>query len=168
MKNYIDYVILLIDKEGNEVFVNISDDYHKHIQPFKKLDDRFMLEDFLKYKGTDNITGYDIASYLGGMGNIVFFHTDVSNWRNNKKNASIIIPEDMSCIQKEMLLELIQNLKKEEFDFYLNIVKFKNLKSYKVIHNHVNLALLLRQVYNIGEDRESRNDKCKKTRLVKN
>ena len=169
MKNYLDYVVSVIDKEGSEFFIEIDETYHKHIQPFKQLEqqnEKFKIKDFLSYKGTDNVTGYEIASYLGGKGYIIFFHTDVSNLKIKKKNASIIIPKEMTDIQKEKLLELIQILDSEKFSYYLNIVSFKKKKSYKIVHNHISLALLKKQVYNYNSERG--NGKCKNMKVLSN
>ncbi|MBR3898113.1 MAG: hypothetical protein IKJ43_02395 [Bacilli bacterium] len=168
MMNYLYYVVLLINREGHEFAVEVDDTYHKHVQPFKKLqlsDENLEVNEYLKYKGTDNVTGYEIASFLGAEGNIVFFHTDVSNWKSQKKAASIVMPVEMNKIQKDKLFKLIETLDDEDFCYYLNTVKFKNKTSYKLVHNHINLALLKKQVYNIDEVRESEDIKCKKMNL---
>ena len=159
MKKYIEKVISIIDEKGNEYSVSINEKYHKHVQAFKKIEadnEIFNLNDYIKYKGTENITGYELASYLSANGNIVFFHTDVSNWKTNKKEGSILIPYKLNKIQIEKILELIENLKKEQFSFYINQAKFKNNKSYKVIHTPINVAFFLKESYNKINNIESR------------
>ncbi len=37
MESYLKYVIYIIDKDGREFYVPTNENYHKHIQAFKKL-----------------------------------------------------------------------------------------------------------------------------------
>lgn len=167
MSNFEKYVIYLIDKDGNEFNVPVSEKYHKHIQAFKKLqldNPALNLDKYIKYKGTNNITGYELASFLGANGSIVFFHTDVANYLKGKKEGSIIIPTNLTDIQNIKLLELIDNLKKEEFTFYITESKFKNNKSFKIVHTPTTLALFLKKDYNSNV--ESRNIKCKTKKII--
>jgi len=165
MKDYINIVISIIDINGKEINVEVNERYHKHIQPFKaaaKNHKNLQIEKYIEKRGTDNITGYDIASFLGAEGSVVFFHTDVSNYKMNKKEGSIIIPKLITNSQKIKLKKLIENLEEEKFKFYVTQSKFKKNSSYRLVRIPLNLALLKKLVYNVdiikGED-----EICKKT-----
>lgn len=162
MADYLKYVILIIDKEGNEYNVPVDETYCKHIQPFKKLhkqNSELKIDSYLNYRYTDNITGYEIASYLGAQGNIVFLHTDVSNWKMGKKEGTIIIPEKLTEKQENKLYYLIENLKRQDFSFYITQTKFKKKNSYKLIHQALKIATVQQKNYNCDERVESRNVK---------
>ena len=159
MKDYLKYVVCVIGKNGEEIHTSVNDKFHKHIQAFKAFDKILKVEEYIKHKGTENITGYDIASFLGASGNIVFFHTDVSNYKINKREASIIIPKDMTDEQKQKLRELCENLNRQNFSYYLTQTWFKN-KNYKLVHKSLNVALLKKLVYNVDNRKEV--EKCKK------
>lgn len=163
MTDYLNYLVCVIEPDGNEIAAKVDEKYHKHIQAFREIDknnEQLHIKDYIKHKGTDNITGYELASFLGAEGNVVFFHTDVSNYKNNKRQASIIIPESMTESQKTELRDLYKNLEKQGFSYYITQTRFKNNSSYKLVHNTLNLALFKKLVYNV-DNREGEEEKCK-------
>ena len=96
----------------------------------------------IKYKESNKlstITGFEMSKYIAAQNNVVFFHTDVRNAFLGKKEASIIIPYNISDIQKGELKRLIEILKSEGFALYLGKASFVKKKSLKTKYERLKL-----------------------------
>ena len=150
--NYSDKVLVLIDRDGKEYFLNTLKDDVKHYSAYSRLDKKININldniiNSIKKNG-DSITGFDISKRLSIKGNVVFFHTDVSNYYKNKKEASIMIPDNINNVQKNKLKEMLNNL--DDFNLYYGEVFAKNINS-KVKYKRLKKEELYKKIGEVYE-----------------
>lgn len=143
--NYLNYVISIIDKSGNEINLPVNENDTKHINAFLRLaaDNRFDTSSLMRYIDNNeyNITGFELSKFLTAEGNIVLCHTDVHNYLNGAKEFSFMRPEVITPNQYNRLRQMSSSLL--DYDVYYGIVHYKNEHSQKIIYQRVDYDIFM-------------------------
>lgn len=154
MKDYSKIVISLITKDGEQYNLASSKSDTKHIFAFLRLidvvgSDIFYLKDYINSKKNKSlITGFELAKYLASKGNVIFFHTDVNNALFDKKEASLIVPDDMNYNQIDKLNNMCKCL--ENFKIYIGIVHNSNKN--RIWYERSSISYLTKTINNYYEN----------------
>lgn len=135
MKEYINYVISIINSEGEEINLSASKKDTKHVRAFLRLNalgfDNTSLKDYINDSGY-RVTGFELTKFLASKGNIVLCHTDVYNCFSNIKEAILIRPEIITSMQFDSLVRMIHDL--SDFHIHYGIAHYRNSRGRKIIY----------------------------------
>ena len=151
MVDYKNTVISIINNEGKEESLCSSKEDEKHISAYNRFVNKFSMDKYniLKYLGNienkGKITGFDISKQISGEGNIVFFHTDVHNSFLNIRNASVMVPENLTIKQQRQLELLMNKFSDDNFNVYFGVAQKKKRKS-KVIYRRVDYKTYKKEI----------------------
>lgn len=109
-------VLVIIDSNGRIYPLSISADAN-HLAVFKRFittypADMFQIKNYLE-ENKDNISklsGMSIAKFISDSGNIIFFHNDVHDYSNKAKNATLMLPNSLTKIQRNTLRQLLPSM----------------------------------------------------------
>lgn len=140
MKDYINYVISVINPDGEEVNLPASKKDDKHIMSFLRLmyESGFDNTALMRYINDNGykITGFELSKFLASEGNIILCHTDVHNCFSGTKEASLMRPESITVMQYDSLVRMTSHL--SDFHIYYGVVHYKNEQSQKIIYQRTN------------------------------
>lgn len=128
VKDYSKIVISIITSDGLQFDLLSSPNDYKHVVAYKRLVnemsfDRFRIMDYIHSRGHESsITGFELSEFVSASGNVVFFHTDVSNSFLDRRQASIMIPEIITDVQKKMANQMLSDL--DGFSLYMGQASF--------------------------------------------
>ena len=131
MKDYINYVISVINPDGEEVNLPASKKDDKHIMSFLRLmyESWFDNTALMRYINDNDykITGYEFSSFVAANGKVVFLPSDI----NNPENMIVTLPQVPENIQGRQVENIFPAL--EEFSVYACTAHFRKPRSPKIV-----------------------------------